>query len=178
MSKQRQRFDPTGTHRTSPARGSRSGRRGCPTAFWDRIKFVVLLTGLWACGLAVVWTTTVKPIGGPFSDAVRIAMHDYSWILVLLGLEVLRQLHYLIEEHSKAYYALLAEDGCSAGPRDRMSTMDDWTRFRAARAFKLAIFLFWPELRPGTHLQDGPRLAGAARGARTPDRRAARSCSS
>ena len=141
MSKQRNRTSiRTGTTHVSRPRLSERELR-VPTAFWDRIKFVILLAGLWGCGLAIVWTTTVKPIGGPFSDALRIAFHDYSWILVLLAIELLRQLHFLIEEHSKAYYALLAEDGCSAGLARRMSTMDDWTRFRAARAFKAAIFL-------------------------------------
>ena len=103
---------------------------------------MVLLLGLWACGLAVVWTTTVNPIGGPFSDAVRIAMHDYAWILVLLALEVLRQLNYLIEEHSKAYYRFWQKT-VFGGLNHRLSKLDDWTRFRLARAFKLIIFLFF-----------------------------------
>src|SRR5215210_5267004 len=77
-----------------------------PVALWDRIRFVVLLGLLWVCGVAVVWTTTVHPLGGPFEDDVRIALHDYAWIVALATLELVRQLHYLIEEHSPAYYRL------------------------------------------------------------------------
>ena len=85
MSKQRNRTSiRTGTTHVSRPRLSERERR-VPTAFWDRIKFVILLAGLWGCGLAIVWTTTVKPIGGPFSDALRIAFHDYSWLLALAG---------------------------------------------------------------------------------------------
>ena len=133
-------IQPAAPHVSRPRLSERETR--VPAALWDRIRFVILLLGLWACGLAVVWTTTVNPIGGPFSDAVRIAMHDYVWILVLLGLEVLRQLHYLIEEHSKAYYRFWQKT-VFGGLNERLSKLDDWTRFRAARAFKLFIFLFF-----------------------------------
>ena len=133
-------MQPAPPHVSRPRLSERETR--VPAALWDRVKFVVLLLVLWACGLAVVWTTTVNPIGGPFSDAVRIAMHDYAWILVLLGLEVLRQLHYLIEEHSKAYYRFWQKT-VFGGLNDRLSKLDDWTRFRAARAFKLFVFLFF-----------------------------------
>ena len=75
-----------------------------PSATWDRVKFVTLLFLLWLAGLATVWTTSVHPLGGPMSDAVRIAVQDYTWLIVLAALEILRQLHYLIEEHSKGYY--------------------------------------------------------------------------
>lgn len=140
MSKQRNRTSiRPGTAHVSRPRLSERERR-IPATFWDRAKFVILLLGLWFCGLAIVWTTTVNPIGGPFSDALRIAFHDYAWILLLLGIEVLRQLHYLIEEHSKAYYRFWQKT-VFGGASQRMGKMDDWTRFRAARAFKAFIFL-------------------------------------
>ncbi|MEO8422797.1 MAG: AAA family ATPase [Actinomycetota bacterium] len=140
MSKQRDRTSiQRGAAHVSRPRLSERERR-VPATVWDRIKFVILLLGLWACGLAIVWTTTVNPIGGPFSDALRIAFHDYSWILVLLGIEVLRQLHYLIEEHSKAYYRFWQKTVFGRATH-RLGKMDDWTRFRAARAFKAFIFL-------------------------------------
>ncbi len=141
MSKQRDRTSITsGTPHASRPRLSERERR-VPATFWDRIKFVILLLGLWACGLAIVWTTTVNPIGGPFSDAVRIAFQDYAWLLVLLGIELIRQIHFLIEEHSKAYYRFWQKT-VFAGASRRLGKMDDWTRFRAARAFKAFIFLF------------------------------------
>jgi ATP-dependent Zn protease len=140
MSKQRNRSSiQRGTIHVSRPRLSERERR-VPATFWDRIKFVILLLGLFACGLAIVWTTTVNPIGGPFSDALRIAFHDYAWILVLLGIELLRQFHFLVEEHSKGYYRFWQKTVFGGASR-RLGKMDDWTRFRAARAFKWFIFL-------------------------------------
>jgi cell division protease FtsH len=110
-------------------------------SFWDRIRFLLLLGFLWVCGLAVVWTTTVHPLGGPFFDAVRIALHDYAWIIWLAVIELVRQLHYLIEEHSTGYYALW-EKKIFGGFAASTGKMDPWVRFRVARAVKLFIILF------------------------------------
>jgi ATP-dependent Zn protease len=111
-----------------------------PSAGWDRVKFLILLAFLWLCGLATVWTT-VNSVGGPFWDAVREAVRDYAWIIALAALEALRQLHYLIQEHSPAYYALW-EKRILGGTGRRLARMDDWTRYRMTRAFKWAIILF------------------------------------
>jgi cell division protease FtsH len=111
-----------------------------PSPLWDRIRFVVLLALLWVCGVAVVWTTTVHPLGGPFADAVRIAFHDYAWIVWLAVLELIRQLHYLLEEHSPAYYRFW-EKKVFGGAANVASRMDPWARYRLARAFKALIVL-------------------------------------
>ena len=34
------------------------------------------------------WSMTVRPLDGPFVDAVRIAANDYSWLLALMALEL------------------------------------------------------------------------------------------
>jgi cell division protease FtsH len=112
-----------------------------PSHGWDRVRLVILLALLWVCGLAIVWTTTVHPLGGPMSEAIRIAFHDYLWILVLGALEIVRQIHYFIEEHSKGYFAFW-QHGVFGGMSRRLRRMDDWTRYRMARSFKAAIVLF------------------------------------
>jgi cell division protease FtsH len=109
-------------------------------SFWDRIKFLLLLGLLWLSGLAVAWTVNVHPLGGPFSDAVRLAVHDFAWILVLAGIEIVRQLHYFIEEHSKAYFRFW-EKRIWSGTNKRLHRFDDWTRYRVARAFKWFLIL-------------------------------------
>jgi cell division protease FtsH len=111
-----------------------------PVALWDRVRFVLLLAILWVCGVAVVWTTTVNPLGGPFNDAVRIALHDYAWIVWLGVLELIRQLHYLIEEHSRGYYRFW-EKKVFGGFANTASKMDPWARYRLARAFKAFVIL-------------------------------------
>jgi ATP-dependent Zn protease len=111
-----------------------------PMAFWDRVKFLLLLAILWLAGLAVVWTTSVNPIGGPFTDALAIARHDYAWILVLAALELVRQLHYFVEEHSAGYYRFWQKKVFERTAK-RTSKMDDWARYRASRALKAFIIL-------------------------------------
>jgi cell division protease FtsH len=121
-----------------PRPSERTTRARAP--FWDRIKFLLLLGFVWIAGLAVVWTTSVNPIGDPFSYAVRIAMHDYAWVLVLAGLELVRQLHYYIEEHSAGYYRFW-QRSVFGRLESRSRRMDDWTRYRVGRALKLTIVL-------------------------------------
>ncbi len=107
---------------------------------WDRIKLLLFLGLLWLAGLAVVWSTTVRPLDGPFTDALRIAISDYSWLLLLMGLEFIRQVHNFIEERSKGYYRFW-QHGIFAGADRQLGKMRDYTRYRAARAFKLVVFL-------------------------------------
>ena len=128
-----------GMDRPSRPRPSERPTRA-PMAMWDRVKFLLLLGLLWIAGLAVVWAASVNPLGGPFLDAVRIALVDYAWILVLAGIELTRQLHYFIEEHSKGYYRFW-EKRVFGSAKGLGRGLDDWTRYRLARALKLFIFL-------------------------------------
>jgi cell division protease FtsH len=112
-----------------------------PVAFWDRVKYLLLLTLLWLAGLAVVWTTSVHPLGGPFIDAIRMALHDYAWILWLGGIELLRQFHYFIEERSAGYYRFW-EKGVFGSVARATGKMDPWVRYRMSRAIKVFIVLF------------------------------------
>ncbi|MGH2539811.1 MAG: AAA family ATPase [Actinomycetota bacterium] len=128
-----------GTDRTSRPRPSERVTRA-PMAMWDRVKFLLLLGILWLSGLAVVWAASVNPLGGPFSDAVRIAFNDYAWILILAAIEFVRQLHYWLEEHSKGYFRFW-EKKVFGSAQGLGRGIDDWTRFRLARAIKFFIVL-------------------------------------
>ncbi|HJQ72930.1 MAG TPA: AAA family ATPase [Actinomycetota bacterium] len=128
-----------GTDRTSRPRPSERVTRA-PMAMWDRVKFLLLLGILWLSGLAVVWAASVNPLGGPFSDAVRIALSDYAWILILAAIELVRQLHYWLEEHSKGYFRFW-EKKVFGSAQGLGRGIDDWTRFRLARAIKFFIVL-------------------------------------
>jgi cell division protease FtsH len=128
-----------GTDRASRPRPSERETRA-PMAMWDRVKFLLLLGILWLSGLAVVWAASVNPLGGPFSDAVRIAFNDYAWILILAAIEFVRQLHYWLEEHSKGYFRFW-EKKVFGSAQGIGRGIDDWTRFRLARAIKFFIVL-------------------------------------
>ena len=135
--------DGKGSHivvdRPSRPRASERQTRA-PAVLWDRIKLLVFLGILWLAGLAVVWSTTVKPLDGPLVDAFRIATNDYWWLLALMGLEFLRQVHYFIEERSKGYYHFW-QTSVFGGADRRLGKMNEYTRYRAGRAFKVLLFL-------------------------------------
>ena len=127
------------TDRPSRPRASERQTRA-PAVFWDRIKLLILLSILWLLGLAVVWSTTVRPLDGPLIDAIRIAIADYWWLLTLMAVEFGRQVHYFIEEHSKGYYRFW-QHSVFGGTHRRLGKMNDFTRFRAGRAFKIFLLL-------------------------------------
>jgi hypothetical protein len=73
---------------------------------WDRIKFLLLLTLVW---FILVWSAMANnPLVG-FSDAMRIQVRTGWWVFVLIGLELLRQIHFLISEHSAGYHRFWTE---------------------------------------------------------------------
>src|SRR6202050_4456294 len=75
-----------------------------------------------------------------FSDAVRIEGGSGWGVFVLLGLELLRQIHFLISEHSRGYnrfWTWMVFGGMERLTHRRIS---DWTRFRISRLLK---WVFW-----------------------------------
>src|SRR5271165_5743029 len=78
-----------------------------PLGFWDRAKFSVLFILVW---FIVVWyQMSTDPVLG-FADAARQELQVQSgvgrWLVLLLGLDVLRQLSYLLAERSHRYYRM------------------------------------------------------------------------
>jgi cell division protease FtsH len=109
-------------------------------ALWDRLKFSILLVGLW---FIVVWyQMSTNPVLG-FADGARQQLQLTSgtgrWLIILLGLEVLRQLSYVLSERSRRYHRMtLGAFGRSDQLAQRMS---DYTRFRIARVVKWVVIL-------------------------------------
>jgi cell division protease FtsH len=121
-----------------PRDSERTTRR--PAVLWDRLKIILLLVAAWFVMLAAVWGD-LRALEPPFADVVALAVKDFGWLLALALLELIRQIHYLIEERSAGYYRFWQQRvwGRSSG---RFGRMNDWTRFRVARALKLIFFLF------------------------------------
>jgi cell division protease FtsH len=105
---------------------------------WDRTKFLVLLTLLF---WFFVWSEYSNP--NPF-NTVGDAVNDTArgkWVLfVLFGVELVRQIHYLIAERSARYHRFWTESVFGRWER-RVGRLDDWNRFRLARAAKLLVLL-------------------------------------
>ncbi len=111
-------------------------RKPLPT--WDRTKFLLLIALLF---LFFVWSEYSNP--NPFNtlgDAFRDTAQSKWPLFVLFGLELVRQIHYLICEHSSGYYHFWSRSVFARIER-RRGRMNDWNRYRMARAVKVLILI-------------------------------------
>ncbi|MDQ3896803.1 MAG: AAA family ATPase [Actinomycetota bacterium] len=106
-------------------------------SLWDRIKLLVLLTALFL--FFVLAATGDNPIL-PFREAVDQQLTSKWWLVALAGLEVLRQIHYLISERSAGWHRFWTQT-VFGGMERRTGRMNDWTRYRLGRAFRAAVML-------------------------------------
>jgi cell division protease FtsH len=106
---------------------------------WDRVKILLLLVGAW---LFLLWATIAGYPDGylPLRDAINMNLRGNGWLLVLAGLEFIRQIHYLISEHSARYHRFWTSRFFGSFER-RTSRWNAWTRYRIARVTKLLFFL-------------------------------------
>jgi ATP-dependent Zn protease len=122
------------------AGGDRPRRR--PLPLWDRVKFLLLLAAVF---LFVVAAEVSDDPLMTWGDAFRIQSRRSAWVLVLLGLEVVRQLHMLVAERWSRYHVFWT-DRVFGGAERRILRLNDWNRYRLSRAAKwivtLAIALF------------------------------------
>src|SRR4051812_24175463 len=87
-------------HRSRPREDERTTRK--PIALWDRLKLLILFS----LGFGVlVWATYAqfRPLI-TWGEALRQTARSGLWLLILIALEALRQIHILIAEHSEGYY--------------------------------------------------------------------------
>ncbi len=105
---------------------------------WDRVKFLLLFLLLF---WFFVWSEYSDP--NPFNtvgDAIDDTVRSKRPLFVLAGVEVVRQLHYLLAERSPRYYRFWAESVFGRFER-RVGRLNDWTRYRLARATKVVMLL-------------------------------------
>jgi cell division protease FtsH len=126
-----------------------------PLPLWDRVKFLLLLTGLY---WFFVWGSMADNPLLPFADAVRDEAEAKWWLFLLGGIELLRQTHYLVSEHWAAYHQFWTRK-VFGGFNRRSDRMSDWTRYRLARTVKLVVFLIVLAIVLGTIFDTSPILA-------------------
>ncbi len=115
------------------ARGTRK-----PLSVWDRGKFLLLIVGLFQ---VLAWNEYLRihPPGSWQDAEVQMAWAQ-QWLIWLGAIEVVRQAHFVISEHSAGYNRLWQErifGGWNSWTTRRFSS---WTRFRLTRVLK---WLFW-----------------------------------
>ncbi len=125
-------------------------------SFWDRIKVLLLLGILW---IVLVWAVIANDPQVPFADAWRIETRSGAWVFVLIGLEALRQIHYLISEHSARYHRFWTVTFFGGIERVSHRRLSNWTRFRL---WRLCVLVFWISILAlvlGKFLKTSPILA-------------------
>jgi cell division protease FtsH len=108
-------------------------------AGWDRIKFLLLLGLLY---LVLVWAKMAEnaPLM-PFSDALKIVADETRWIFWVMGIEVFRQIHFLISEHWAGYHQFWTKKVFGRTDAWYRRRFGDWTRFRIARIAKILLWI-------------------------------------
>jgi cell division protease FtsH len=107
-------------------------------AMWDRVKFSLLLILLF---WFFVWSEYADP--NPFNtigDAFYDTLESKRILLVLFGVELVRQAHFLVSERSARYHRFWMESVFGRFER-RVGRLNDWNRFRMARALKVLLLL-------------------------------------
>ncbi|HEX6523647.1 MAG TPA: AAA family ATPase [Streptosporangiaceae bacterium] len=108
-----------------------------PLELWDRLKFTILLVLLW---LILVWSMMANnPLVG-FLDAAKTQVRAAWWVFALLGVEILRQVHYLVSERSPRYHQFWMARVFGSFEHVTHRKMSAWTRFRLTR---LVYIVFW-----------------------------------
>ena len=73
-------------------------------------------------------------------DALAITRSTKSWIFVLAAIELVRQAHILLSEHSAGYHRFWTEKVFGRFER-RVSKVNPWTRYRVGRVLKWLFYL-------------------------------------
>ncbi|MEV5407740.1 AAA family ATPase [Thermopolyspora sp. NPDC052614] len=123
---------------SGPSDPVRATRKKLPP--WDRLKFFI---GLGIAFVILVWNHMVTYEGITTIPESTVATATDRWgmvIFILLGLEVLRQIHFLISERSAGYHYFWTKKVFGGLERWSHRRFSDWTRFRLARWIKI---LFW-----------------------------------
>ncbi|HET8738151.1 MAG TPA: AAA family ATPase [Acidimicrobiia bacterium] len=106
---------------------------------WDRIKFLILL--LLIMGAMIMSSPDLGFLG--FGDVLRHYFQTTAGrvLATLFGLEVLRQIHYLISERSAAYHSFWQDRVFGGMERWTQTHFKPWTRYRVGRLIRWSFYL-------------------------------------
>ncbi len=99
---------------------------------WDRLKVLVIIGVLF--GVFATSKHASIPIMS-WGEAFRDQLRAKAWLIVVAGLEVLRQIHYVISEHAHGWHAFWQHKLFGGWDR-RLSKLNPWNRYRLQRATK------------------------------------------
>jgi cell division protease FtsH len=104
--------------------------------FYDRVKFLLLFGVVF---FVLAWASMADNPLLSFSDAITRTAQVRSWLLVLVAIEVLRQLHFLLSELLAPYHGIWLRYFSFV---DRIiHKLSDWNRYRLGRVIKWLLFV-------------------------------------
>src|SRR3989442_1507569 len=114
-----------------------------PLSLWDRSKILLFLLIAFAL---LVWSnwSQYQPIQS-LSDAFRLTLRSFWWVILLAALELGRQIHYGISERRAGYHRFWTQR-IFGGFERRTARLDAWNRHRVSRALKWLFALFLLDL--------------------------------
>lgn len=125
--------------------------------FWERSTFLILPV---AAYLILIWKVMADFEGIiDFPEAAQKIALEHQWIFWLLGAELIRQAHFLVGENWQAYHRFWSRKVFGGFERWTHRRLSDWTRFRVARALKIALFAALIALALGAVLDVSPFAA-------------------
>jgi len=104
--------------------------------FYDRTKFLLLFAVVF---FVLSWASMADNPLLSFSDANTKTAQDRSWLLILVGVEVVRQMHFALSELLAPYHGIWLRyfsfvDGL-------VHKLSDWNRYRLGRVIKWLLFV-------------------------------------
>ena len=105
-------------------------------SFYDRTKFILLFTAVF---LILVWSDMSADESIGFSSAFADGASRRWWIFLLLGIETIRQAHFLVAELASPYHGVWQRYFNFV---DRTThRLSDWNRFRISRVVKWIVII-------------------------------------
>lgn len=127
-----------------------------PMPMWNRIRLLLLFV---VAFFVIVWAAMADNPLISFADSLKIQLYQSQWLIWLAGLEVLRQLHYLVSERSVGYHRFWSEKVFGGFDRAVKKRFSDWTRFRLSRLIKVVALLVLFAFVAAAILETSPVLA-------------------
>ncbi len=105
-------------------------------SLYDRTKFILLFSIVY---LVLVWAALADnpllSVGDSFNEITR----TRSWLLILVAIEILRQMHFLVSELAAPYHGIWQKYFHAVDYA--LHLFSDWTRYRLSRVIRSILFI-------------------------------------
>lgn len=105
-------------------------------SLYDRIKFILLFVIVY---LVLVWASLADNPLLSVNDAFNEVTRTRAWLLLLVVIEILRQMHFLVSEVAAPYHGIWQKYFQAVD--FALHRFSDWTRYRLSRVIKAIIFV-------------------------------------